>query len=113
MLSISPKSRIYLSVEPIDFRKGMDALVRYCQHMLSISPFDGQYFVFCNRRKSDVKILYYDGQGFCLLHKRLSVGRFIHWPSASDSTIYLTPIQLQVLFANGNPANTDVQPNWR
>lgn len=113
MLSIPPKSRVYLSVEPIDFRKGIDAIMRCCQHMFGISPFEGQYFVFRNRRKSDIKILYYDGQGFCLTHKRLSVGRFIHWPSADDNLIYLTPVQLQVLFSNGNPGKIDEQPSWR
>lgn len=113
MLTASPYSKILLAVEPIDFRKGIDALVRLCQHKLRQHPFDGQFFIFRNRRKTDIKVLYYDRKGFCLYHKRLSTGRFDYWPTASASLVTLSEAQLHVLLANGNPLVIDEQAPWR
>jgi len=113
MLGLSSKSKILLAVDPIDFRKGVDSIVRLCQHQLELSPFDEQFFIFRNKRKTDIKVLYYDGQGFCLFHKRLSVGRFLHWPTVKTNLIHLSETQLRVLIANGNPLAIQEQPNWR
>lgn len=103
MICVSPKHKIYLAIEPIDFRKGIDAIIRLCQNQLKQNPWQGQYFIFRNKRKTDVKLLYYDTQGFCLFHKRLSTGQFSYWPNIQVPLVTLTPAQLQVLLFNGNP----------
>lgn len=113
MLAVSPYSKILLAVEPVDFRKGIDALVRLCQHQLCQAPLDGQFFIFRNRRKTDIKILHYDRKGFCLFHKRLSTGRFKYWPTATTALIYLSEAELHVLLANGNPSSIEEQAPWR
>lgn len=113
MLSVSPKHRIFLAIAPIDFRKGIDAIARLCQHQLHLDPKQGHYFLFRNRRKSDIKVFYYDSQGFCLLQKRLSTGRFHFWPTADNPLVTLTPAQLQVLLFNGNPNHTQESQPWR
>lgn len=113
MISVSPYSKILLAIEPVDFRKGIDALVRLCQHQLYQKPFEGQFFIFRNRRKTDVKVLHYDKRGFCLFHKRLSTGRFKHWPTANRPMITLSEAELYVLLANGNPLNIEEQQPWR
>ena len=113
MLSVSPKHRIFLSIAPIDFRKGIDAIARLCQHQLNLDPKQGHYFIFRNRRKTDIKVLYYDSQGFCLFQKRLSTGRFNFWPTADNPLITLTPAQLQVLLYNGSPQQTQEGLPWR
>jgi len=113
MINVSPKHRIFLAIKPIDFRKGIDAIARLCHAQLKLDPLSGHYFVFRNKRKTDIKLLYYDSQGFCLLQKRLSSGRFKHWPLSSTALITLTPAQLQVLVYNGDPHHTKEEPPWR
>ena len=76
MLQITPQMKIPVAVEPADFRRGIDGLVRLCKDSLGQDPFAGAVFVFRNRRRTAIKALVYDGQGFWLCHKRLSEGRF-------------------------------------
>lgn len=113
MISASPKHRVFLAVEPIDFRRGIDGIVRLCSSQLRQDPMSGHYFVFHNKRKTDIKVLYYDSQGYCLFQKRLSCGKFTHWPKQNCPLITLTSAQLQVLIFNGNPALTDDGPVWQ
>lgn len=114
MLQITPQMKVLVAVEPADFRKGIDGLVRLCKESLHQDPFAGAVFVFRNRRGTAVKALVYDGQGFWLCHKRLSQGRFRWWPSSSGGVSkQLAAHQLSVLFSAGNPARTAAAPDWR
>ena len=78
---IAPVSgvRIVVCRRPVDFRAGMDRLAALVQQALQESPFAGDLFVFRAKRADRVKILYWDGTGRCLFHKRLESGRFV-WP---------------------------------
>jgi len=114
MLQITPQMKVLVAVDPIDFRKGIDGLVQLCKESLRQDPFGGGVFVFGNRRRTALKVLVYDGQGFWLCHKRLSQGRFVWWPSTSDRAPQrLAAHQLQVLFSAGNPLRTSAAPDWR
>ena len=59
-------------------------------------PFSGAVFCFRGRRGDLVKILYWDGQGFCLFAKRLENGRFT-WPTTKEGSVTLTPAQMSML----------------
>jgi len=126
MLQVTPQMKILVAVEPADFRKGIDGLVRLCKDSLQQDPFAGTVFVFRNRRGTAIKVLVYDGQGFWLCHKRLSEGRFRWWPSVSDQGAgdqaamdqnvrakVLAAHQLSVLFSAGDPERTSAAPDWR
>ena len=114
MIQITPQMRVVVAVEPADFRRGIDGLARLCQEVLRHDPFSGWVFVFRNRRATAVKILVYDGQGFWLLHKRLSNARFRWWPaSRTKSATTLAAHQLQVLLSAGNPDAAQAAPIWR
>jgi transposase len=114
MIQITPHMRILVAIEPADFRKGIDGLVRLCKDALHHDPFCGWVFVFRNLSATAIKILVYDGQGFWLLHKRLSSGRFRWWPTARDSsTKRLAAHQLVVLLSAGDPERTAAAPDWR
>ena len=113
-MQLGPQVRILVSVEPADFRAGIDGLCRICRQVLSSDPFEGTVFVFRNRRATSVKILAYDGQGFWLCQKRLSTGRFGYWPSRNGSvTRELYAHELGVLLYGGDPAATQAAPLWR
>jgi transposase len=64
MLQLTPHSRIFLAVEPIDGRKGIDGLAAVCRHALGDNPLDGAVYVFRTRAGTTLKLLAYDGQGF-------------------------------------------------
>ena len=66
------------------------------QTVLSENPFSGHLFVFRGRRGDLIKVLWFDGDGFCLFAKRLERGRFV-WPKADSGTVSLTRAQLSML----------------
>ena len=113
MIQITPQMRILVAVEPADFRKGIDGLVRVSQDALAGDPFSGTVFVFRNRRGTALKILVYDGQGFWLCHKRLSVGRFRYWPRSADAAANLEAHELAVLICAGDFEAARAPAPWR
>ena len=115
MIQLTPHMRILVAVEPADFRKGIDGLARLCRSELSSDPFEGTLFLFCNRRRTAIKALVYDGMGFWLCHKRLSSGRFRHWPSGgSEHAQRLEVAAVQLLISGGDPAAArSVAEPWR
>src|SRR5712692_8017484 len=82
MLQITPQMRILAAIEPVDFRKGIDALAQLCKQKLESDPFSGCLFLFRSRSAAAIKILVYDSQGFWIAQKRLSKGRFRGGPKA-------------------------------
>ena len=114
MIQVTPQMRIFVAVEPADFRCGIDGLARVCREVLKRDPFSGGVFVFRNRSAKSVKILVYDGQGHWLMQKRMSKGRFRWWPqSPSALTRALEAHQLSVLLSGGDPSAAKGAPSWR
>lgn len=115
MIQITPQMRIMVAIEPVDFRLGIDGLCRKCRQQLGDDPFSGAVFVFRSRNKRALKVLVYDGQGFWLCQKRLSQGKFQHWPRSTDDTRarQMFAHQLQVLLAGGDPEGMHAAPQWR
>jgi len=114
MIQITPHMRVFIAVEPVDFRKGIDGLCGICRSILKSDPFSGYVFVFRNKPGTSIKVLMYDGQGFWLCQKRLSEGKFHWWPSSADEqSISLAAHELQLLLWNGNPTQGQVAPMWK
>ena len=76
MLSLSPATRIFVAVEPVDMRIGFNGLYAWVQAVLQQEPTSGHWFVFLNKRRNRLKILTYDGSGLWLSAKRLDRGTF-------------------------------------
>ena len=114
MIQLTPQMRLLVAVAPVDFRRGIDGLCRLCRELLSSDPLSGAVFVFRNQRGSAIKLLTYDGQGFWLCQKRLSQGKFQHWPESPGGVQReLLAHELAVLLAGGNPERTHAAPQWR
>lgn len=115
MIQLTAHMRVLVSVEPVDFRRGIDGLAALCRAGLGQDPFGGTVFLFCNRRRTAIKILVYDGQGFWLCYKRLSTGRLRWWPAA-DARQGACPLEVheaQVLLRGGDPRGTRAAALWR
>lgn len=113
MLQLTPQSRIFLALEPVDFRRGIDGLAAVCRQRLSQNPLQGAVYVFRNRRATAIKVLFYDGQGFWLCTKRLSTGRFQWWPHAEGTSVPLAARELSILLWNGHPDQAHMAEDWR
>jgi transposase len=72
-------STVYLALGATDMRKQINTLAAAVQERMGLGPFSGALFVFCNRRRTTLKILWWDRNGFCLWQKRLERERF-RWP---------------------------------
>jgi transposase len=96
MIALPAGTRIWLAAGVTDMRKGFDGLAALVQSTLELNPFCGHLFVFRGRRGDMVKLLWFDGDGLCLLAKRLERGRFV-WPQASSGSVSLSSAQLSML----------------
>ncbi len=113
MLQLTPHQRFFLGIEPLDFRKGIDAIAAICESRLKHDPMSGALFIFTNRSRVAIKILVYDGQGFWLCTKRFSQGKLAWWPQSSTDTYSMTAQQLYTLLYQGNPMETHFKEDWK
>lgn len=113
MIQITPHMRILVAVEPADFRKGIDGLAQLCRNSFEENPFSGTVFVFRNKRRTAIKALVYDGQGFWLCQKRLSKEKFKFWPRNEHGLSELEAYELTILFQGGDPDDVQTVPQWR
>jgi transposase len=96
MLSFPSSVRIFLALQPCDMRKSFDGLHALVEHALEDNVRSGALFVFSNKRRTLLKILYFDGNGLWILAKRLERGTFT-WPQGDDEKIALSPRALALL----------------
>ena len=113
MLQVNAQSKIYLAIDPVDFRRGIDGLASICRQHLQQNPMSGNIYVFRNRSATALKILFWDEQGWWLAMKRLARGKFQWWPKGEGTVSALNARELQVLLWNGNPELAAFQPEWR
>jgi transposase len=113
MIQIAPGTRIFFCVPPVDFRKGIDGLAGICRNQLNEDPLSGTLFLFRGQKGTTIKMLVYDGQGFWLLQKRLSQGKFQWWPKDALQAASMSMYQLYVFIGNGDPDKALIAEDWK
>lgn len=83
MLNFPANVRIYLCTTPTDMRKSFDGLHALAKQVFEVDPLSGHLFLFVNRRRDRVKLLWWDGDGLALFYKRLEMGTY-ELPEPSD-----------------------------
>lgn len=96
MMRLAPGTRVYLSCQPVDMRKGFNGLTALVSTLLNADPYCGHLFVFRGKRGDYMKVLHWDGSGLCLFAKRLEDGKFA-WPSTVNECLTLSPAQFALL----------------
>jgi transposase len=91
-------ARIWLYQKPVDMRRSFDGLAAIAQNVLSLPVASGDWFVFINRRRTQMKILYFATGGYCIWAKRLERGRFQQVAHDGDR-LQLDGTQLQCLIS--------------
>lgn len=86
-------AQVYLALGSTDMRKSINGLSILVQEHLKMNPLSGHLFVFCNRRRNMIKVLYWDRSGFCLWQKRLEKHRFC-WPESVSEVMKIDQRQL-------------------
>ena len=92
MLNLSSEQRIWLCTQDTDMRKSFDGLSAMVKSVIKQNPISGDWFVFVNRRRTMMKVLYFSPGGYCLWAKRLEQGTFTRLTSHQ-----LTLTQLMLL----------------
>ena len=75
MLTIPSTVKLFAAVNPVDFRRGIDGLAAIVESEFGIEAMSGDIFIFLNRRANQVRLLFWERDGFCLLTKRLEANR--------------------------------------
>ena len=96
MWQMKANARVYLALGGTDMRRSFNGLSRMVDEALNCEAFSGDLFVFSNRNKTIIKILYWGKNGFCLWHKRLERDRF-RWPETEKEVLEITGEQLSWL----------------
>jgi transposase len=115
MMPVGPATRIYLATGATDLRKSFEGLSDVVRHQFQEDPLSGHLFVFANRRKTRVKVLYWDGSGTWVCAKRLAKGCF-HWPKTADpptGALRVLAEEFTLLLSGLDLAQTRPREWWR
>lgn len=86
MLNCSPATRVFIALAPVDLRGSFNRLSALARNQLAQDPLAGHLFVFSNRSRNRLKILFWDGTGLWVCAKRLEQGRF-SWPTGEGASV--------------------------
>ena len=112
MFGLGAATRVYLAVGATDLRKGFEGLFGLVKDRLGLEPLSGHVVCFCNRSRSRIKVLFWDGSGLWLCSKRLEKGRF-SWPSAQDESVRVRLSQEELtLLLGGIDLKQTKTRNW-
>ncbi len=98
MLALTLATRIFVAVAPVDLRRSFDGLSAHVQTVLAQEVLAGGLFVFTNRRRNRLRLLWWDGTGLWVATKRLEGGT-LSWPRGEVAALPLRPEQLSALMA--------------
>ena len=87
---------VYIACGYTDLRRGIDGLAELVRQQFRLDPFSNTLFLFCGRKRDRIKALYWEGNGFLLLYKRLERGVY-QWPRSESEARELTPQQYRWL----------------
>lgn len=96
MLMLPSNTKVYLARAAVDMRSSFDGLSAIVQNTIEENPFSGHLFVFSNKGRNKVKILYWDRNGFCIWYKRFEKGRYV-LPELTGDSIELSLSDLHCL----------------
>jgi len=96
VLSLSPATRVFVALNPVDMRMSFNGLYAQVQTVLQQQPLSGHIFLFTNKPRNRVKALVWDGSGLWVCAKRLEKGTF-GWPAGEGASCCIRPEELQLL----------------
>lgn len=98
LIDSSKVNQVYIVCGKTDLRRGIDGLSAVVQEQFKLNPYNQALYLFCGTRKDRFKALYWDGDGFLLLYKRLENGR-LQWPINQNAVRRLNFRQFKLLLS--------------
>lgn len=95
-IDIASINNIYVATGYTDMRKAIDGLTAIVLEQFELNPYENSLFLFCGRRRDRMKALYWQGDGFLLLYKRLEDGKY-QWPMDKSAVSKITIRELRWL----------------
>lgn len=89
MLTLPSNVKLFAATDPVDFRKGFDGLAAIVESEFCLEPMSGHVFLFINKRANQVRLLFWDRDGFCLVAKRLEAGTFRRLEREGDTGAHI------------------------
>ena len=108
MIHPGPAAKVFIVCGVTDMRKGYDGLCAMVEHGLKQAPQSGHLFVFCNRTRTRLKVLFWDGSGLWVCSKRLEKGRFF-WPESPETAVRLSAEEWMMLAGGIDLKNTQAR----
>jgi transposase len=113
MLTLPPTVRVFLCLSPADMRRSLDGLAALTREVIREDPLSGHLFVYFNRRRDRVKILFWDRSGMCLYYKRLEKGTFHLSAFENDSSrAEIESAELALILEGIDLANAKRRPRF-
>jgi len=114
MIPLSPATRIFLAAGATDLRKSFEGLSDLVAHQFQEDPLSGHLYVFANRRKNRVKLLYFDGSGVWVCAKRLMGQGCFAWPRTTEpGALRIVAEELTLLLSGIDLEKTQARRWWR
>ncbi len=116
MLSVSSQTRVFLARDAVDMRKSFNGLIGLTESVLEQDPLSGHLFVFINRRRDRIKLLYWGGTGFCIWYQQLEQGGY-QLPDVTTADerkgIEITATQLSLILDGVDLSSVRQRPRYR
>jgi transposase len=115
MMPVGPATRIFLAAGVTDLRRSFEGLSDLVRHRFGQDPLSGHLFVFTNRKRTRLKLLYWDGSGLWCCAKRLAKGRFSwpHTPDEQSGALRIVAEELTLLLSGIDLDKTRTRRWWR
>ena len=116
MLSVSSQTRVFLARDAVDMRKSFNGLIGLAESVLEQDPLSGHLFVFINRCRDRIKLLYWGGTGFCIWYQQLEEGGY-QLPDVTTADerkgIEITATQLSLILDGVGLSSVRQRPRYR
>lgn len=109
MITVSPTQRIFVAIEPLDFRNGFNGTAGACRQLAQGSHLTGAVFLFVNRKATMMRCFWFDGHGELLLVKRIARGKFKWWDKNPER---IDPVEVASVLAGAGPIKNLPKP-WK
>jgi transposase len=115
MLTLPPSVKIFVATSPVDGRKSFDGLSSLVHATFGQDPLSGHLFVFLNRRRTQVRVLFFDRTGYCIFSKRLEAGTFrlVREATATGEHIVVDAGELALMLEGIDLAGARQRKRWR
>jgi transposase len=114
MISLPATVRMFLCAEPVDMRKSFDGLFGLVESALALDPLSGHLFLFLNKRRDRIKLLFWERDGLVIWYKRLEAGTF-QWPrfTPDATSVELSMTDLSLLLSGVDVESAQRRKRYR